>query len=116
MLLSFLSENVVKAAEWYRDNLGFTYEFTWGEPPFYSIVQRDHGISIHFSKRDGDAEIQPRHLYVFCHDVDAMYEELKDKDLPHLTAPNDADYGMRDFEITDPYGNEITFGTNLDRL
>lgn len=53
-------------------------------------------------------------LYIFCHDVDAMYDELKKNGIEQLSEPEDQDYGMRDFEVVDPWGNRITFGKRID--
>jgi catechol 2,3-dioxygenase-like lactoylglutathione lyase family enzyme len=37
----FLVKDVVKAAEYYRDVLGFRFDRYWGEPPCFCTVWRD---------------------------------------------------------------------------
>jgi catechol 2,3-dioxygenase-like lactoylglutathione lyase family enzyme len=37
-----LVADVVKAADYYRDKLGFTYDRFWGEPPNFVILNRDN--------------------------------------------------------------------------
>jgi hypothetical protein len=109
----FPSKDPDSLASWYRDKLGFEITFNWGEPVDYIVTNREHNISIHFVKSDL-SEIQPRQLYVFCHDVDAIYEDFKSNGVDSMTVPVDADYKMRDFDLTDPDGNQITFGTGTD--
>lgn len=41
----FLVDDVYKAAEYYRDVLGFHFDQFWGEPPAFVMVRRD-GIQI----------------------------------------------------------------------
>src|ERR1700761_7368904 len=38
--------DVTKSAHFYRDTLGFTIDFLYGEPPFYGAVERD-GVCLH---------------------------------------------------------------------
>lgn len=100
-------------AKWYRDKLGFTISFRWEEPASYVVTHKEEVVSVHFSKTDKE-NLQPCLLYIFCHDVDAMYGELKDNGVEQLSEPEDQDYGMRDFEVVDPWGNRITFGKRID--
>lgn len=47
----FVVADVVRAAEHYRDALGFTVVDYFGDPPVFAIVSRD-GVEIHLGKRD----------------------------------------------------------------
>jgi uncharacterized glyoxalase superfamily protein PhnB len=47
---------------------------------------------------------------VFVTDVDALYQELKSRGARTLSEPKDYDYGMRDFEVSDLDGNQLSFG------
>ena len=96
-------------AEWYRNKLGFKISFKWEEPPSYIVTHKDDVVSIHFSKTDKKV-LQPCLLYIFCRDVNAMYNELKENGVDQVSKPEDQDYGMRDFEVVDPWGNRLTFG------
>lgn len=54
--------------------------------------------------------IQPQSLYFVVEGIAAYHEHLREslgEDLPELV---DADYGMRDFSIRDPWGHILTFG------
>lgn len=47
-------------------------------------------------------------LYISCPDVDATYEQLKDK-VPSIRKPGIAHYGMKQLYLTDPDGNGLCF-------
>ena len=49
-------------------------------------------------------------VYVFADNVDAVFEELRSKGANVLHPPKDFSYGMRDFIIADPDGNQLSFG------
>ncbi len=109
----FPSKDPESLANWYAEKLGFEITFKWGEPVDYIVTNREHAVSIHFVRSDTD-QIQPRQLYIFCHNVDEIYTEFKSNGVDSMTEPVDADYKMRDFDLTDPDGNQITFGTKLE--
>jgi uncharacterized glyoxalase superfamily protein PhnB len=94
----------------YRDALGFEVEFTYGEPLAYAGVERG-GAAIHL-QAGGDTQRRPGQaaIYVFVTGVDALYEELRSRGARILVEPKTYDYGMRDFAIIDPDGNQLTFG------
>jgi catechol 2,3-dioxygenase-like lactoylglutathione lyase family enzyme len=92
----------------YRDVLGFTVTFQYGEPAFYACLCRDE-VAIHLRAgtrwNPGNGAIA-----VFVKDVDALHAELIARGAKVLKPPQDYDYGMRDFDVTDPDGNQLTFG------
>jgi hypothetical protein len=47
----FVVRDVVKTAEYYRDQLGFTILGYFKDPPVYAMVARDE-VEIHFGKAD----------------------------------------------------------------
>lgn len=107
-------DDLAQAMEFYRHQLGFEETFTWGDPPYYAIVKRGPGVSIHLSEREDMREkIQPRMVYVFVEDVDALYEEYRGRGLPMFSPPEDQDYGMREFEVRDGSGHFLTFGQGI---
>jgi uncharacterized glyoxalase superfamily protein PhnB len=48
---------------------------------------------------------------VFVRDVDAVYAELEARGAKLVSRPQNYDYGMRDFDLVDLDGNQLTFGT-----
>lgn len=110
--VNFKVPDVEIAAEWYKEKLGFEIIFRWGDPVDYIVTNREEVVSIHFVK-SGKEYIQKQSIYVFCFAVDEVYEELKEKEIATISPIADQEYGMRDFDVLDPYGNQITFGTGL---
>jgi uncharacterized glyoxalase superfamily protein PhnB len=107
-------DNLTEAVEFYRARLGFEDSFTWGKPPYYAIVKRGPGVSIHLSEReDMSVEIHPRMVYIFVSDVDAVYEEYQSRGLEMFSPPTDQEYGVREFEVRDNSGHFLTFGQGI---
>jgi catechol 2,3-dioxygenase-like lactoylglutathione lyase family enzyme len=107
----FVVADIAKSAEHYRDVLGFTVTFQYGTPTFYLCLCRDE-VALHLlaasqtSRRSGNGGI-----CVFVRDVDAVHAELAARGAGIVKPPQNYDYGMRDFDVIDPDGNQLTFGT-----
>jgi uncharacterized glyoxalase superfamily protein PhnB len=106
----FVVKDVGKSVAHYQDVLGFDVEFTYGSRASYAGVERG-GVLIHLQAA-ADSERQPGQaaVYIFVTDVDALYEELRSREARILVEPKNYPYGMRDFEITDLDGNQLSFG------
>jgi predicted enzyme related to lactoylglutathione lyase len=100
--------NVEATARYYRDVLGFTWDF--GDET-YSVVWRDNS-AIHFVKD----ERTPTgiHLFQWVRDVDAYYDEIAKRgaqiDSPPLSQP----YGVRELSVRDINGIGLVFGQDID--
>ena len=109
----FAVSDVPAACAFYKDYLGFEVTFSWEDPPSYAVLKRDNAVQIHLSQ---STQSPCGHVtYVYTHDVDALYAEFLSRDTPGLTAPRDQAYGMRDFDVEDPFGNRLSFGMGIDR-
>jgi uncharacterized glyoxalase superfamily protein PhnB len=106
----FVVHDVLRSVEHYRDVLGFRVEFTYGDPTFYAGVERDN-VGIHLQAAS-ETKRQPGHgaINVFVTGVDALYQELKARGARTTEEPADRPYGMRDFDIVDLDGNQLSFG------
>src|SRR5262245_20561731 len=90
----FVVPDVVKTAEYYRDELGFTIFGYFADPPVFAMVGRD-GVELHFGKADSDTiqvnESVRRGLgtdvYIWVNDIDALYEELLARNVEILEGP-----------------------------
>jgi len=104
------------SATWYKEKLSFEITFQWEEPATYVVTKREEAVSIHFVKNDGSYTPPANHnsLYIFCHDVDAVYDELKSNGATIHTPIETHDYGMRDFDIKDPDGFIVSFGQGVE--
>jgi catechol 2,3-dioxygenase-like lactoylglutathione lyase family enzyme len=106
----FVVQDVPQSVAHYRDILGFRVEFTYGEPTFYAGVERDR-VLIHLQAA-AETKRAPGQsaVYIFVIGVEALHEELKARGARLLGAPKDYPYGMRDFDLLDPDGNQLSFG------
>ena len=104
------SGGLTKSIGHYRDALGFTVTFQYGEPTFHACLCRDevalHLLAAHETKRlPGNGGI-----CVFVKDVDGVHAELAARGAKVIKPPQNYDYGMRDFDVIDLDGNHLTFG------
>jgi len=96
-----------KSLVFYRDKLGFEVTFEWDKPINYAVIKAGDAVSIHLMKANKDYRRNSEHtaLYIFVHNVDAIYELYKIKDVRIVNEIGNRDYGMRDFDIEDPDGH-----------
>ena len=117
----FLVPDVVAAAEYYRDKLGFQFEKFWGEGPNFTMVWR-RGVVIMLSRGGGMGRASPNveiagddvwDAYVWVDDADALYAEYKAKGVRITRDICDQPYNCRDFDVEDLNGYIICFGHDL---
>jgi predicted enzyme related to lactoylglutathione lyase len=100
--------DVMAAAAFYRDVLGFTWDF--GDDT-YAVVWRDNS-AIHFVK--DDTRPSGIHLFQWVKDVDAYYKEIIDRGANVAKEPTNQPYGIREFSLSDVYGVGIVFGQDIE--
>jgi catechol 2,3-dioxygenase-like lactoylglutathione lyase family enzyme len=94
----------------YCDVLGFAVDFTYEA---YAGIHLG-GLYLHLCAHETwKRPIGGGALMAFCSEVDAYYELVKSRDARIRLAPTDEPYGMRDFALSDPDGNVLTFGCEL---
>src|SRR3954470_5894950 len=114
----FLVRDVVKAAEYYRDALGFSSARFWGEPACLCMPQRD-GLIVMLSQVTDPSVIRPNSqareetwdAYVWVKDADALYAEVKPRGAIIAYGPCLQDYGNREFGVRDLDGYVLAFGS-----
>ena len=113
----FIVPDVVKAAEYYRDVLGFRILGYFLDPPVFAMVARD-GVEMHFGKADeGQApspNLQRRHeigidAYIWVNDVDALYAELKARGAKIIDTPVKRVYNCYEMTVEDNFGFRLVF-------
>ncbi len=117
----FLVRDVVKAADYYRDALGFSYPRFWGEPPCFCMPHRD-GLIIMLSQTQDASIIRPNakacrdeswDAYVWVKDADALYAEVKPRGAIIAYEPVlKEEYGNREFGVRDLDGYLLAFGSD----
>ena len=109
--------DVVKAAEFYCDKLGFELLGYFLDPPVYAMVRRND-VEIHFGKGDGD-EIKTNELvrrglghdvYIIVSDIEGVYRELTEAGVEVVEGPIKRVYGSIEVVAKDCYGFKIVFG------
>lgn len=109
----FVVTNVPDSVAYFRDKLGFTVEFLYGEPPSYAGVSRGN-VAIHLeAAANTHHRVGQTGLNVFLPDVDALYEELRGREARILKPPHDRPWGMRNCVVSDLDGNYVCFGSAL---
>ncbi|MEM9368187.1 MAG: VOC family protein [Planctomycetota bacterium] len=100
--------DVDAAIRFFTQKLGFRQEFRFGD---YAGVERDECL-LHLSLvgNPNTGALGSASVYLFCDDVDAIYEDLVQRKVVVLSEPKDYAYGMRDFVVADADGNRFTFG------
>jgi len=113
---SFVVSDVVSAAEYYLDVLGFEILDYFADPPVFAMVGRD-GVEIHFGKADADPQRSNLELrkissdaYIWVSDVYALAEELKASGADILNGPVRRIYDCVELEVRDLNGFKIVFG------
>lgn len=106
----FAVKDVAASLAHYRDILGFSVDFVWGDPPTYACLCRD-AVALHLvADAIAGRPVGQGQLSIFVRDVDAIRAELAGKGARIVKPPRDYDYGMRDFDLVDPDGNRIVYG------
>jgi len=105
------------AVSFYRDSLGWSEEFSWGQPGeprgiglsgggIRIVLAEPHPAQDHSKTRGFNGHHPTIHIVV--DDLDARYAELANKDLA-LFPPEPTHWGTRWFVVRDPDGNVIAY-------
>src|SRR5438094_7076472 len=116
----FLVTDVVRAAEYYRDKLGFAIRgYFFEDPPVFAMVGRDDQIvmlALMTAGRGGsnrgykDIALD---AYLWTDDVDALYAEFQQNQADIVGPPLLRIYGMKELEVRDLDGYVICFGQDF---
>jgi hypothetical protein len=116
---SFVVEDVVKTAEYYRDMLGFDIlGYFFEDPPVFAIVGRD-GINFHLGRIDEGKEMRVNteirrgighDAYIITNDIQALFEEFSAKGVNIVEGPVHRIYDRIELVVKDCNGFQLVFG------
>jgi catechol 2,3-dioxygenase-like lactoylglutathione lyase family enzyme len=110
----FVVSDLAASLAYYRDVLGFQVTFEHGAPPSYACLCRDE-VALHLLAAARTKRLRGHGaICIFVEDVDQLHAEVAGRGAKLLNQPADRDYGMRDFDVVDADGNQLTFGTGTD--
>jgi uncharacterized glyoxalase superfamily protein PhnB len=112
----FVVQDVVVAAEYYRDVFGFKILGYFWDPPVFAMVGRDD-VVIQFGRIDRGQTVAPNRVrrdealdaYIWVDDVDALYAELKGKGAKIVEEPKQRVWDCYEFTIEDAFGFRLVF-------
>jgi catechol 2,3-dioxygenase-like lactoylglutathione lyase family enzyme len=116
----FVVPDVVAAAEYYRDVLGFRILGYFLDPPVFAMVARDTA-EIHFGKADDGVRPSPNvarrsmglDAYIWVNDLDALHAELKARSAKILEAPVMRVYKCYEMVVEDNFGFRLGFSMDF---
>jgi predicted lactoylglutathione lyase len=120
-----LVADVVKAAEYYRDVLGFNYKGFWNEPPNFCMPSRNNFI-VMLLNIESDSAVLPNgkieldsstwDAYSWIDDADKLFSEFKNKGAQIVYGPTIREYySMKEFAVEDIDGHILAFGQHWDK-
>lgn len=121
----FLVADVAKAAEYYRDVLGFSYDQLWGDPPEFCMCRRD-GFVVMLCQCSKELQNAPNgritghaetwDAYFWVRDAEALYQEMHEKGTSIVYEPVLREhYDMKEFAVQDLDGYVLAFGQDLPK-
>ncbi|MDH3234020.1 MAG: hypothetical protein OEQ29_10885 [Alphaproteobacteria bacterium] len=111
--------DVMAAAGYYRDVLGFDVAGTFGDPPVHAIVERD-AVQLFLGRSVSGAAASNRSLsptgidaYIWIEGLDDLITDLKHRGADIIEGPVTRVYGMREIVIRDLNGFVLAFGEDV---
>jgi ankyrin repeat protein len=96
--------------DYYVDKLGFKKKWEWGDPPDFACVARDE-VELFLSL--GTQRVAAGSwISIFVQDVDALYEDYKQRGAIIRQPPTEYPWGMREMNVEDLDGHRFRLGTD----
>jgi uncharacterized glyoxalase superfamily protein PhnB len=105
----FTVPDIAEALAFYTGMLEFEIAWTWGDPPTYASVCRDR-VELNLGLPAAGEAARPSAAYIALTNIDVYYERILARGVRPSVEIGDRPYGMRDFAIVDPGGNNVSFG------
>ncbi len=112
----FLCRDLESLSAHYERVLGFTREYTGGDPPEFVIVSRD-GLPIMLRRAQNGATIVPNEkqggtwdIFFWVRHVHALHAEMAARGADVVYGPTRQPYGVDEFAVRDEEGYVLGFG------
>ncbi len=107
-------KNLEASARFYEEKLGFTTHWKVGG---WQQLYREKFIVLLGECADDRSAFETRNhayfAYVDVANIDALFEELRDKQVEIISIPEDKPWGQREFGIRTIDGHRIMFGESM---
>jgi len=105
-------KDIDASARFYTKVLGFVQSFRYGT----YVGLKMGNCEIHICPpNDFGPGIGGGNVYMICDEVDEYFATVKAAGAAPMSEPADRRYGMRDFVILDPDGNQLSFGCDNEK-
>ena len=116
----FTVPDVVDAAAYYGDVLGFENRGFFGDPPVFVMLGRGDAEIFFNQSRSVAGQPRPRaavgyDAYFRVSGLRPLFEELKERGATVIEGPLTRSYGMHEFVIEDCHGLRLAFGEDPER-
>ena len=109
----FHVSNLEKSIAFYTKELSFNVDFKFGDPPTYAGMSLGK-VCLHISSAyPYKNNTGHGNLYIMFDEIDDLYESLVRDRVEFYCPIGNREYGMRDFAIKDPDGNQIGIGAEI---
>ena len=99
--------DLMAAVEFYTTKLGFTFGFTWGEPPSFAAVSLG---DTQLFLSEGTPGPEGCTVFFVVGDADELYAFQRASGVEVVEEIGDREYGLRDYVVRDLNGYRLTFG------
>lgn len=107
---SLAVSDVPAAVAFYTTKLGFTLDFTGGDPPTFAGVSLGR---VQMFLEQGTPNPTSSAVYFVVSHADELYAFHRANGVEILHPPADRQYGLRDYDVLDLTGYRLAFGHNL---
>lgn len=105
--------DIQAAHDFYARILGFEKVFENGEPVIFMVLEKD-GAEIHLSEVPDHLPSTVNVMHMFVDDVASLCAICRAADVRIIKPMADKDYGQRAFVFSDPDGNRIDIGEEIN--
>jgi GNAT superfamily N-acetyltransferase len=102
--------DVAAAVRFYRDQLGFTGEWLWGDPPTFGGVSWARVGLMFCLQPDLAARVEGHQHYFFVSGIDGLYDRHRQNGVPIVSPLEAKPWGLREYTARDLNGYHLRFG------